>query len=85
MENKIYSASLEATGTGPIETVVSTGLRRVAGLCVDWIHNYLFWTDEDWDRVERYNINTNKRTAVINTNLHSPRGIAVDPLSSPGY
>lgn len=81
-EDKIYGMSLEIAGN--LKTVVSGSLGRVAGLCVDWVHDYLIWTDEDRDKIERYDIKSNQRSTLIDTGLHSPRGIVVDPLDGPG-
>ena len=81
-DDKIYSLSLD--NPGQIKTVVSGSIGKVAGLCVDWIHNYLFWTDDEKNTVERYDLTSNIRTTLVNTNLDTPRGIVVDPSDGPG-
>jgi len=63
---------------------------RCVGLAVDWRHGRLVFTNEDsvtlngvmytWQRIETVRLDGSARRAIVTTDLHRPRGLAVDSV-----
>lgn len=53
------------------------------GIAVDWIHNNLYWTDEDQASINVAHVNGLNKKTLFSTGVDIPRGIVVNPLE--GY
>lgn len=63
----IYSAFLNGTGKRPL---IQAGLLSPSGLCVDWLHELLFWTDSGTSRIELSDLDGKRRQVPIFIEQH---------------
>ena len=54
----IYSAFINGTQKRPL---IQAGLLSPSGLCVDWLHELLFWTDSGTSRIELSDLDGKRR------------------------
>ena len=59
--------------------VVENGVVAPVGLALDWLHDRLYWGDEDKQLIESISLNGSLRAVVVWKGLGKPRDIAVYP------
>lgn len=60
--------------------MTSCNERSTDGLGWDWVNQKLYWTDQQYKRIEVLDPSTNGRKVLIATGVNSnPRNIIVDP------
>ena len=78
----LYRSNVSITdhhyGTTPPETIVSY-TETIEGIAYDWVHKILYMTNTGNDSIELITMTGRHRKTIIDDNLYSPRGIAVDP------
>lgn len=65
-------------GTG-VRNVIKWGLESPGGVCVDWIHDLIFFTDSGTRRVEVATFDGSLRAVIAANELDKPRAVAVHP------
>lgn len=58
---------------------VFSGLMVPESIAVDWVGRNLYWTDSDLECIEVSTLDGRFRKVLLNTNVTSPRGLALDP------
>lgn len=74
-DNVIYRANMLE---GKVQPVITFGLFDINGLAIDNIGHKLYWTDAGRKRIEVADLDGNNRRVLINSELDSPRAIAVN-------
>ena len=64
-----------------MKVIIRDNLGEIYGLAVEWGSKKIYFTDFIRETVEVANLDGTSRKTLITENLHSPRGIAVDPKS----
>ncbi|XP_054913786.1 low-density lipoprotein receptor-related protein 2 isoform X1 [Poeciliopsis prolifica] len=75
-QKKIWSAFQNGTEK---REVFSTGLMVPETIAVDWVGRNLYWTDSVLENIEVSTLDGHYRKVLLNKNITSPRGLALDP------
>lgn len=60
--------------------VVASEVGHCEGIAIDWVHKYIYWTDNENDRIEMSRVNGSDRKVLFDKDVQNPRGITVDPV-----
>ena len=60
--------------------VVASEVGHCEGIAIDWVHKYIYWTDNENDRIEKSRVNGSDRKVLFDKDVQNPRGITVDPV-----
>uniref|UniRef100_H2LL78 Low density lipoprotein receptor-related protein 2b n=1 Tax=Oryzias latipes TaxID=8090 RepID=H2LL78_ORYLA len=74
-QKKIWSSYQNGTD----KKEVFSGLMVPESIAVDWVGRNLYWTDSDLECIEVSTLDGRFRKVLLNTNVTSPRGLALDP------
>ena len=67
--------------SGVSEDVVTEEIGSPNGMAVDWIYDFLYWTDSRYRHIQASRLNgTDRRTIVKDDSLVDSRAIVVDPI-----
>lgn len=61
------------------KVIASTGLSVPDGLAVDWVTKNIYFAESSARMIYVCNSNDSIRTTLISTDIHIPRGLAIDP------
>ena len=64
---------------GHIQDIITRDLGVVDGLAVEWVGEYIYWTDYQYQRIEMARFNGSYRRVLFAEEIDHPRGIALDP------
>ena len=64
-----------------VEVLVSSEVKHLDGVAVDWVARNLCWTDTGTDRIEVSRLNGMSRKVLISENLDEPQAITLDPTN----
>jgi len=79
-DNKIHVTFFaKDTHSMKAKVVASTGLSVPDGLAVDWITKNIYFAESSARLIYVCNSNDSIRTTLISTDIHIPRGLAIDP------
>ena len=65
--------------TNTTRTVISTNIIEPEGLAVDWVHEHVYWTDQELRKIEVVSLDGSLRKVLVHEGLNKPRAIAVHP------
>lgn len=61
------------------KNIVSSGLKTINGLAVDWIADNLYFSDTEAGSIEVTRLDGSSRKVIVNENLNDPRYLAIFP------
>jgi len=61
------------------DAIINNGLAVPDGIAVDWIAKNVYFTESSANRVDVSTFDGTKRASLISSNIHSPRGLTLDP------
>jgi len=59
--------------------IISSDVKHLNGVAIDWVARNLYWTDTGTDTIEVSRLNGSSRKVLISENLDEPRAIALEP------
>lgn len=60
--------------------IVASEVGHCEGIAIDWVHKYIYWTDNENDRIEMSRVDGSDRKVLFDKDVQNPRGITVDPV-----
>lgn len=84
-QDAIYVCNINGTaidGSQIIKPIVLAGLVSPSGLCVDWVNNFVIWTDSGTSRIELCDLDGDNRHVLLHRDVRRPRDIVVYPEKS---
>ena len=77
-EKAIRSVALDKPFISNHITKLKSGAKP-GDVAIDWISRKIYWTDAGLDTIEVAELDGISGLVLVNTGLHEPRGIALDP------
>ena len=75
----VGAGTIVELATNGSQRVVTDGLGVVEGIAVDWTSDLLYYTDTTHDMIGVIHTSGAPRKVIIESGLHQPRSIALDP------
>ena len=60
--------------------VVASKVGHCEGIAIDWVHKYIYWTDNKNGWIEMSRVNESDRKILFDRDVQNPRGVTVDPV-----
>lgn len=67
--------------SGYVKVIIGDDIRMPGGLAVDWVHNNLYLSDANLDKIQVTKLNGTCRKTLLHEDLDEPRALIVDPSS----